>query len=225
VLGWNPTLLPHLEAPTTAIIQGLYDVRDPGLSAALRSGLATRALAEAGGVIKPDATGLLAGFQGAGKLLANAGGPRIAVLSVYGWDSHVQEGVLNGDFGANLAELDTALAAFRTNIGLLWANTVVIMVTEFGRTIHVNGDFGTDHGVGSVALLAGGGVAGGKVITDWPGLTKLLDGRDLQPTIDLRSVFKGALRDHLGVPSTLLESTIFPGSLQAAPPLKGLIKG
>jgi uncharacterized protein (DUF1501 family) len=225
VLGWNPTMLPHLDPATTAVVQDLYDTLDPGLSAALRSGLATQALAEAGGRIQPDATGLLAGFNGAGRLLANPGGPRIAVLSVYGWDSHINEGVLNGDFGTNLAELDTALALFRTSVGSLWANTVVLMVTEFGRTIHVNGDFGTDHGVGSVALLAGGAVAGGKVIADWPGLTKLLDGRDLQPTIDLRSVFKGALRDHLGVPSTLLESTVFPGSLSAAPPLKGLIKG
>jgi uncharacterized protein (DUF1501 family) len=102
----------------------------------------------------------------------------------------------------------------------------MVAATEFGRTVHVNGDSGTDHGVGTVALLAGGAVNGGKVFGDWPGIAQnqLLDGSDLRPTTDLRSVYKGVLRDHIGVPATMLESTIFPSSKTAAPPLAHLIK-
>jgi len=101
----------------------------------------------------------------------------------------------------------------------------VVMVTEFGRTVHVNGDKGTDHGVGTVVLLAGGAVNGGKVFGDWPGLApaKLYEKSDLRPTTDIRSIFKGVLKDHIGVPTTLLNSTIFPESA-SAPPMPNLVK-
>ncbi|MDQ3561357.1 MAG: DUF1501 domain-containing protein, partial [Pseudomonadota bacterium] len=95
----------------------------------------------------------------------------------------------------------------------------------FGRTVRNNGNHGSDHGVATVALLAGGAVNGGRVIGDWPGLAakNLYDGRDLRPTTDLRSIFKGVLRDHLGVPDTIINKTAFPESA-IAPPLRDLIK-
>ena len=86
-------------------------------------------------------------------------------------------------------------------MGEAWSETVVALITEFGRTARVNGNDGTDHGTGTVALLAGGALKGGRVIADWPGLKEadLYEKRDLRPTTDLRAVLKGLLRDHLRV--------------------------
>jgi uncharacterized protein (DUF1501 family) len=97
-------------------------------------------------------------------------------------------------------------------------------VTEFGRTVRVNGTQGTDHGIATVALLVGGAVKGGRVLADWPGLREqaLFEGRDLAPTRDLRSVLKGVLRDHLGLADAALGASIFPDSF-AAQPLDGLV--
>jgi uncharacterized protein (DUF1501 family) len=99
-----------------------------------------------------------------------------------------------------------------------------VVATEFGRTAHINGTEGSDHGTGSVALLAGGAIKGGRVISDWPGLkpANLYQGRDLAPTTDLRAVIKGVLADHLGINERVLAQTVFPDSA-AAKPMKGLI--
>jgi uncharacterized protein (DUF1501 family) len=89
----------------------------------------------------------------------------------------------------------------------------------------MNGTEGTDHGTATVAFLAGGAVAGGRVLGDWPGLSRrsLYQGRDLAPTTDLRAVLKGVLADHLGVPRRLLDTAVFPGSARVAP-LAGLVR-
>lgn len=109
-------------------------------------------------------------------------------------------------------------------MGSAWSETVVVILTEFGRTVRVNGTEGTDHGTATVALLVGGAVKGGRILADWPGLTEkaLYQGRDLTPTRDLRSVLKGVLRDHLGVPEGALAGTIFPASTDIAA-LDGLL--
>jgi uncharacterized protein (DUF1501 family) len=99
-------------------------------------------------------------------------------------------------------------------MGPAWAETAVLIVTEFGRTARTNGTEGTDHGTGSAALLIGGAVKGGRVLADWPGLSDaaLYEGRDLKPTGDIRAIMKGVLRDHLGIPDGALGTTVFPGS-------------
>jgi uncharacterized protein (DUF1501 family) len=100
-----------------------------------------------------------------------------------------------------------------------------LLITEFGRTAAINGTRGTDHGTATMALLVGGAVAGGRVISDWPGLSSraLYQGRDLAPTLDLRSVLKGLLEEHVGVPASALEKTVFPDS-RGAKPLRGLLR-
>lgn len=105
-----------------------------------------------------------------------------------------------------------------------WSDTVVAMITEFGRTARVNGNDGTDHGTGTVAVLVGGALKGGRVIADWPGLKNadLYDARDLKPTTDLRAVLKGLLRDHLRIDDKALAATVFPDSA-AVKPLAGLV--
>lgn len=150
----------------------------------------------------------------AAKFLARADGPRIGALAFDGWDTHAAEGEVNGRLAALLGALDGAIAAIETGMGEAWRETAVAVVTEFGRTARVNGTDGTDHGTATVALLAGGAVKGGRVVTDWPGLKEanLYEGRDLKPTTDLRAVLKGLLRDHVRAGDKALAEAIFPGS-------------
>ena len=123
-----------------------------------------------------------------------------------------------------LGALDGAIAAFEQGMGPAWNETVVVLITEFGRTARINGDDGTDHGTGTVALLTGGALQGGRVIADWPGLkpNDLHENRDLKPTTDLRAVLKGVLRDHLRLDERALATTIFPGS-DDVKPISGLL--
>jgi uncharacterized protein (DUF1501 family) len=101
---------------------------------------------------------------------------------------------------------------------------VIVVATEFGRTARINGTQGTDHGTGTIALLAGGAVKGGRVIADWPGLkpANLYQGRDLAPTTDLRAVMKGVLKDQFGLAERVLAENVFPDS-SAVKPMQGLV--
>jgi uncharacterized protein (DUF1501 family) len=123
-----------------------------------------------------------------------------------------------------LGALDEALDAIKTNMGPAWRETVVALATEFGRTARINGTDGTDHGTATVAFLVGGALKGGRVIADWPGLkpANLYQDRDLKPTIDLRAILKGVLRDHLRADERTLAQTVFPGS-GAVKPMAGLV--
>jgi uncharacterized protein (DUF1501 family) len=153
-------------------------------------------------------------------------GPRVAMFDTTGWDTHANEGGAQGQLALRLRGLDAAMAALKESLGPVWRSTVVLVATEFGRTAAINGTRGTDHGTGAAAFLLGGAVAGGRVLADWPGLARgnLLDSRDLKPTRDLRTVMKGVLRDHLGVPSAALDGTVFPDSAGVRP-MDGLIRG
>ena len=160
----------------------------------------------------------------AAKFLASAEGPRVGALALDGWDTHVNEGAVNGRLATLLGALDGAIAAIETNMGAAWRETVVALITEFGRTARINGNEGTDHGTGTVALLAGGALKGGRVIADWPGLKEadLYEKRDLKATTDLRAVLKGLLKDHLRVDDRVLAENVFPGSANVAP-IAGLL--
>jgi uncharacterized protein (DUF1501 family) len=162
--------------------------------------------------------------RGAAKVMAADDGPRIAALAFDGWDTHANEGGPVGRLAQLLSGLDGALAEFQSRLGERWRDTVVVIATEFGRTARINGTEGTDHGTGTIALLAGGAVKGGRVIADWPGLkvVNLYEGRDLAPTSDLRAALKGILRDHLGVSEMTLAKTVFPDSAHVKP-MQGLV--
>jgi len=160
----------------------------------------------------------------AAKFLANPDGPRVGALALDGWDTHNNEGVVNGRLSDLLGALDAALAAIETNMGAAWGDTVVTLITEFGRTARINGTAGTDHGTATVALLLGGALKGGRVVADWPGIkdSDLYEKRDLKATTDLRAVLKGLLRDHLRVDDRVLAAEIFPGS-DDVKPMAGLL--
>ena len=182
---------------------------------AIAQGLAARGFsAQALGAGAPGPTGGAGAFpslaRAAGRLLAAPDGPRIAALEIGGWDTHAgQKRRLDGP----LSQLDSGVMALRDGLGDGWRDTVVLVMTEFGRTVRVNGTGGTDHGTGTVAFLAGGAVRGGRVGGTWPGLAqaRLLEDRDLAPTTDLRGLAKGVLRSHLGIRQAALDG-IFPGS-------------
>lgn len=157
----------------------------------------------------------------AGDLLKAPDGPRIAALDLGGWDTHIAQ---VPRLTQALTQLDNGIDALRTALGPAWGQTAVLVMTEFGRTARMNGTRGTDHGTATVAFLAGGAVAGGRVVANWPGLSagQLFENRDLAPTTDLRSVAQGILVGHLGLhPSSL--ATVFPGA-EPAQPLRGLVR-
>jgi uncharacterized protein (DUF1501 family) len=164
--------------------------------------------------------------EAAVRLLSDANGPAIAVLEVNGWDTHAAQGATTGRLANKLRGLDETLTSLRTGLGKNWQNTVVLAVTEFGRTVAANGTKGSDHGVGGAALLLGGAVIGGRVIADWQGLDPqhLHKGRDLPATIDQRQIFKAVLVEHLGADPDLVEDRVFPDS-RLATRLPGLIVG
>lgn len=151
-----------------------------------------------------------------GAMLAATDGPRIAVAEAGGWDTHTRQA---GALDTQLRGLAGAFEGLRAGLGTAWGSTVILAVSEFGRTVHANGTEGTDHGTGGVVLLAGGGVPGGRVLGSWPGLAveHQLDGRDLRPTTDVRAVFKGVLRTHLLLDEAALEDRVFPGTASIAP--------
>ena len=150
----------------------------------------------------------------AAKMLAGDGA-RIAMIETNGWDTHSgQRGRLN----AQLRSLDQLLAALKSGLGAEWANTLVVVATEFGRTAMPNGTGGTDHGQASAAMLLGGAVRGGTVIADWPGLTPsaLYEGRDLKPTTDLDALIAGVLAQHYELEAARVMATLFPESRGSA---------
>jgi uncharacterized protein (DUF1501 family) len=208
-------------ARIAAVLQELYS-HDPQLASALATGLATEAEADAlaaslgGNKVAADARGFA---ETTGKFLAAPDGFSIAVLSLTGFDTHAGQGASDGLLANRLAVLDQTVAGLRSGLGEQWGQAVVIAATEFGRTAHVNGTGGTDHGTASALILAGGALKPGSLVGDWPTLaaSKLFEGRDLAPTLDIRGVFKGVLADHLGVDRAALDGVIFPGSRDAAP--------
>jgi uncharacterized protein (DUF1501 family) len=145
-----------------------------------------------------------------GRLLATADGPRLAALELDGWDTHSGQ---TFRLAHAFAMLDTGLGALREELDAAWSDTVVLVITEFGRTARVNGTGGTDHGTATVAFVLGGRVAGGRVHADWPGLAddQLFEKRDLQPTLDIRSIAKGIAHAHFSLPAAEVDK-IFPES-------------
>ncbi len=157
-----------------------------------------------------DGPGLTGLARQAGKFLSDPKGPRVAWLEAGGWDTHTQQA---GRLGRLLPSLDEALSALRNTLGLNWASTTVLVMTEFGRSAALNGSGGTDHGTGGVAFLAGGEVAGGRVVADWPGLARgqLLEGRDLKPTLDIRRLIGPVLQRQFSFGASGMER-ILPGA-------------
>jgi uncharacterized protein (DUF1501 family) len=232
VLSWTPSRLQPAGNDTLGRLLDLYRHTDPMLAHALEernalAAIASGGLDEIGHGPKPGGP-LLAYFteaaSGAARFMARPDGPRVGALAFDGWDTHANEGAAHGRLSVLLGALDGALAAIEGGMSAAWKETVVAVITEFGRTARINGTEGTDHGTATVALLAGGALKGGRVIADWPGVADaaLYQGRDLKPTADLRAVMKGILRDHLRADELALARHVFPDS-ESVKSLDGLM--
>lgn len=220
VASWAPDALPEPDEDTLRRVLALY-AEDPLLGPSVDALMETEAMLE--GLPRGRTRGdPLAGFvRAAADFLTHPEGPRIAVLESGGWDTHANQA---GQLGRRLAGLDGALVELKSGLGAVWQETVLLVVTEFGRTVAMNGTRGSDHGVGGIALAAGGAVAGGRVLADWPGLApdRLFEGRDLAPTTDTRSLFKTALVRHLGIDALAVDERVFTDRRLSM--LEGLIR-
>ena len=226
---WAPSTLPEPAPDLVARLEVMYR-GDPALAQALARARELREVARLGANPALDMqAGGMAGLGGnarnAVRLATKAAeflqrGSQAAVLEMGGWDSHTNQAAPQGALSNNLRALDAALAALRQGLlpGDTWSRTVVLVATEFGREVAMNGNLGTDHGSGGAAFVLGGAVHGGRVLADWPGLAKAqrFEGRDLRITTDLRAVWRGVLGDHLRVPTAALDATVLPGSAELA---------
>ena len=222
VSSWAPGGLVRDGDRIASLLQDLY-VEDPMLGQNLARGLATEQLVSMEGgdqrLRRNDVQGL---GQAVAKLMTGPEGADIVAVSLDGWDTHAGQ---RAQLQTRLTGLDQFIIGLKDGLNDAWSRTAVIVTTEFGRTARANGTQGTDHGTGSSLLLAGGAVKRGGPIGDWPTLAdnRLFENRDLAPTLDIRSVFKGVLRDHMGVDRAALDARVFPGSTAEAPVMEGLV--
>jgi uncharacterized protein (DUF1501 family) len=218
-LTWTPPDFRPAGGDTVQRLLDLYAESDPELGKILTAGLTTDQLAGDARDAQKKAYGVAQSFKqiaaGSAKLLLQDDGPRIAVLSYDGWDTHTNEGAETGRLADLLGALDGAMTALADGLAPVWKDTAIVVLTEFGRTAATNGNDGTDHGTATTAFLFGGAVKGGRVLADWPGLkpSQLYQNRDLAPTTDVRAILKGVLRDHLGVSDAALTTQVFPDSI------------
>src|SRR3954452_15245649 len=219
VASFAPSALPDASDDLLARVGALYE-QDQELHAAWAQAMQTRTMAgdmTANNGQNGAATGALAA-----RLLPAADGARVAVIETGGWDTHAAQ---RGRLGFQLRGLDAMIAALKTGLAADWANTLVLVATEFGRTAAPNGTGGTDHGTASLAMLFGGAVAGGRVISDWPGLTQpaLYEGRDLKPTMDLDLLIASAVAEHYRLDPARAGRTLFP-NIGSGRGVEGLIR-
>jgi uncharacterized protein (DUF1501 family) len=224
--SWSPAVLPEASDDTLNRLMELYD-NDPVLKASLASAIGADMVA--GAMEKSGMPGSGRGgpaqytpqLTAAGKFLAQPDGPEVAVVSLEGWDTHAGQ---NNALQQRFTALDTGMKALKETLGDTWKKAAIVAISEFGRTVRVNGAGGTDHGTGGLAILAGGAIKGGRILGDWPTLksSAMFENRDLMPTVDARQIFKGLLRDQLGWAASDLDGMVFPQS-SGAKALGGLV--
>ena len=148
----------------------------------------------------------------AGKAMAQEGGPLSSVIKVDQFDTHASQGSDEyGRHGKRLTLIDDIIAGYKEGLGDAWDRSIILTLTEFGRTVFENGTRGTEHGYGSAGLLAGGAITKSRVISDWPGLSKKeqFEQRDLMSTIDYRSVCAACIENALGLDHDLIADKVF----------------
>lgn len=216
VSSWSPSSKMRLSPATEELLEHVHH-DDPLFRAASAQAIAIAAeVAEGGEMGERVGSGRhtkLAQFA-ASRL---AGDSRIASFSINGWDTHSRQA---NSIGTALGALSDTILTLKEGLGETWGKTAVVCMTEFGRTARQNGSEGTDHGTAGAMVLAGGAIRGGRVITDWPGLSEadLYDRRDLLPTRDVRAHAGWLMRGLFGLPTATIESAVFPGLDMGADP-------
>ena len=217
VASFAPSPLPHAADDLMTRVTALYDA-DPQLHAPWSAALDTQGFSASTGGARQDPASL---GRLTASFLTRPNGPRIAMLETLGWDTHSAQ---KPRLANQLKNLDAMIAAMRDGLGPTWAKTTILIATEFGRTAAANGTGGTDHGTGSVAMLIGGAVKGGRVIADWPGLgpSSLYQARDLRPTTALDALIAGATAESFGLDPDRVGRGLFAQATSGRP-LSGLI--
>lgn len=214
---YAPTTLPKASEALLDRLPDLY-AGDPQLAGLWQQAQQTEAIADMSdmnSLKRAQDAGTLAA-----RMLSDPKGARVVMLDLPGWDTHANQLVM---LQRRFSQFDGLMAAFRKDIGSVWDDTLVLVVTEFGRTVAINGTNGTDHGTASAAMLMGGAVRGGRVLADWPGLasSQLYEGRDLKPTTSLEALTSGALAGHFGLDAEKVMRTLYPGHSES--PVGGLL--
>ena len=147
----------------------------------------------------------------AGETLRSDNGPNVAVFDIEGFDTHSAQGDVEGKHAEHLYEVDTVVQTLQQYLKEAFEDTLILTVTEFGRTVSENSGRGTEHGYGSAILMAGGLLKKSQVYSDWPGLKQnnLFEGRDLQSTIDARSVYASAMSTVFDLDFELIKREVF----------------
>jgi uncharacterized protein (DUF1501 family) len=219
VTSYAPSNLPDASADLIARVSQMYG-EDAQLHTLWEQALQTRDMAGMSG----ELTGRNAAEAGAlaAKLLAGPKGARIAMIETTGWDTHTGQ---KARLANQLKGVDALIAGLKVGLGVDWNKTLVIVATEFGRTVAANGTGGTDHGTASAAMLIGGAVKGGRVIADWPGLRTgdLYEARDLKPTLGLDNLLASATAAHFGLDPARAAGVLFP-DLPVTRPMDGLTR-
>ncbi|MEE9253966.1 MAG: DUF1501 domain-containing protein [Pseudomonadales bacterium] len=219
--SWAPDRIPDPDEDTWARIKALY-ADDEFLGPKLEAALMANEMAGASPTMRGRGRGnaIRVVVEASARFLRHETGPRVAVFESNGWDTHANQGTGRGQLANVLRGLDEALGILAEGLGAAWKYTAVLVVTEFGRTVAMNGTRGTDHGTASAAFVLGGAVAGGRVAADWPGLrhSDFYEGRDLRPTMDVRSLYLGLLSQHMGASEKALKEVVFHNASLRSPP-------
>ncbi len=148
----------------------------------------------------------------ASDLLASEQGPQVAVFDLHGFDTHAAQGGVDGEYGARLLEVDKIFTTLSKNMKEKFDDTLVLTLTEFGRTLRQNSGYGTEHGYGTAILMAGGLIRKPQVFTKWPGIEEkyLFENRDLFSTIDARSIYCSAMSACFNTSFKKIEESAFP---------------
>lgn len=217
VTTYAPSALPVATDDLMMRVEQLY-AKDAQLHAIWSSALDARGMAGGmpGGERRQDPAAL---GRMAARFLARADGPRLAMIETGGWDTHSGQ---TPRLAAQLRGLDQLIGGLHEGLGAAWLQTVILVATEFGRTVAANGTGGTDHGTGAAAMLVGGAVQGGRIVADWPGLApaNLFEGRDLAPTLALDALVSSACAEAFRLEPERTARILFPDSVRP-----GLVQG
>ena len=208
VTTYAPSSLPEANEDLLMRVQQLY-ATDRQLNPLWTSALEARGMASGqmkGGDKRHNDAAL--GKIAAGFLAAPTG-PRVAMIETSGWDTHSGQ---NERLDRQLRGLDALIGGLKEGMGSAWSQTVVLVATEFGRTAAANGTGGTDHGTASAAMLLGGAVQGGRIVSDWLGLasSSLFEGRDLQPTLGLDALISNVCAQTFKLDTEMAQKIMFP---------------
>jgi len=147
----------------------------------------------------------------AGKVMSQDDGPLASVIRINQFDTHARQGADTGKHADRLSIIDDVIAGYREGLGSAWDRSIILTMTEFGRTVAVNGTTGTEHGYGTAGIITGGAISKSRVISQWPGLAKSdqFERRDLMATIDYWSVCAACIEKALGLDHDLIASKVF----------------